>query len=128
MRWYSCPANRTNDSTCFLSFMVSPRSSFWHLFVTAKLCRHHIEGTKSENFMAFQVFASEEILIIQLRKESRISFRKVTLNWLKIFLFRFGDELLKHPKIPRSLKCVFIFLFQCLHLCFRGKPSPDVWV
>ena len=86
---YSCPANRTNDSICFLSFMVSPRSSFWHSIVTTKLCRHHIEGTKSENFMDFQVFASEEILIIQLRKESRISFRKVTLNWLKIFLFPF---------------------------------------
>ena len=107
-----------------------PRGSFRSRDWTRLSCTgrrilyHHLEGTRSENFMDFQVFANKELLIIQLRKESRISFRKVTLQWLNIFYIWWWNA--KTSKIPKSLKCVFIFLFQCLQLCFKGTESPDV--
>jgi hypothetical protein len=92
-----------------------------------RILYHHIEGTRSENWkMDLQVFASKELLIIQLKNESRISFRKVTLQWLNIFSIWWWN--VKTSKIPKSLKCVFIFLFQCLQLFLREQSHQMSWV
>ena len=94
---HAIPQARTMEWVVIPFSRGSFRSRDWtRLSCTGRrILYHHIEGTKNENFMDFQVFASKELLIIQGRN-AEYHLGKQHLSGLTFFLF--GDEMLKHPK------------------------------